>query len=320
MALDLLLLIVGGAILIGGGEILVRGAAALARSLGVSTMIIGLTVVAYGTSAPELAVSVTAAYSGKPAICAGNVVGSNILNILLVLGATALVFPLAATAAFLRREVPIMVAISLVFMIMAWDGVVSRIDAGILLVMLLAYTFMIIRIARGEKKAVVQEYEEEQKESFPPTRSALLNVVLIIVGLAMLTGGSDLFLKGAVGLAQAFGISDAMIGLTLVALGTSLPELAACLIAAYRKHADICLGNIIGSCIYNLAAIAGISGALVPLPFESEMIRFHIPVMVGAAVILWPMLNRGKAISRLDGGLLLTCYLAYMGWTISQNV
>ena len=320
MALDLLFLFGGGAILIGGGEILVRGAAALARSLGVSTMIIGLTVVASGTSAPELAVCVTAAYSGKPAICGGNVVGSNILNILLVLGATAAIFPLTATAAFLRREVPIMVGISIAFLFMAWDGVLSRLDAGILLVMLLVYTVTIIRIARGEKKAVVQEYEEEQNESLPRTRSALLNVVLIVVGLAMLTGGSDLFLKGAVGLAQAFGISDAMIGLTLVALGTSLPELAACLIAAYRKHADICLGNIIGSCIYNLAAIAGISGALVPLPFESEMVRVHIPVMVGAAIILWPMLQRGGKISRLEGSLLLTSYLAYMGWTISQNV
>lgn len=318
MAIDLAFLLIGGAILIGGGEILVRGAAALARSLGVSTMIIGLTVVAYGTSAPELAVSVTAAYSGKPAICGGNVVGSNILNVLLVLGATAAVFPLKATAAFIRREIPIMVAVSIAFLVMTLDGVLSRLDAGILIAILLIYTMMMIRIARGEKNHVVREYEEDP--ALPRTRSALLNIVLVVVGLAMLTGGSDLFLKGAVGIARALGVSDAIIGLTLVALGTSLPELAACLIAAYRNHADICLGNIIGSCIYNIVAIAGISGMLVPLPFESEMVRVHIPVMVGAAAILWPIVHRGGKISRVEGGFLLACYLVYMGWTVSQNV
>jgi cation:H+ antiporter len=318
MALDLLFLIVGGAVLIGGGEILVRGAAALARSLGVSTMIIGLTVVAYGTSAPELAVSVTAAYTGKPAICAGNIVGSNILNILLVLGATAVVFPLKATAAFLRREVPIMVGISIVFLIMAWDGELSRLDAAILILILVAYTLMMIRIAKGEKNHVVREYEEDL--SLPRPRSMRLNVVLIIVGLAMLTGGSDMFVDGAVGMAEFFGVSDTIIGLTLVALGTSLPELATCLIAAYRKHADICLGNVVGSCIYNLVAIGGISGALVPLPFESEMVHVHIPVMVGAAVILWPMLHSGGKITRTEGSLLLASYAAYMAWTISQSV
>lgn len=318
MALDLLFLIVGGAILIGGGEILVRGAAALARSLGVSTMIIGLTVVAYGTSAPELAVSVTAAYSGKPAICAGNVVGSNILNILLVLGATAVVFPLKATAAFLRREVPIMAAVSILFMIMAWDGELSRLNAGILILVLVAYTLMMIRTARAEKNHVAREYDENLLPLRP--RSAFLNVLLIIVGLAMLTGGSDMFVDGAVGMAKFFGVSDAIIGLTLVALGTSLPELATCLIAARRKHADICLGNIVGSCIYNLVAIAGISGVLVPLPFEAEMVRVHIPVMIGAAVILWPMLLSGGKITRTEGSLLLVFYAAYMAWTISQNV
>jgi cation:H+ antiporter len=281
-------------------------------------MIIGLTVVAYGTSAPELAVSVTAAYTGKPAICAGNIVGSNILNILLVLGATAVVFPLKATAAFLRREVPIMVGISIVFLIMAWDGELSRLDAAILILILVAYTLMMIRIAKGEKNHVVREYEEDL--SLPRPRSMRLNVVLIIVGLAMLTGGSDMFVDGAVGMAEFFGVSDTIIGLTLVALGTSLPELATCLIAAYRKHADICLGNVVGSCIYNLVAIGGISGALVQVPFESEMVHVHIPVMVGAAVILWPMLHSGGKITRTEGSLLLASYAAYMAWTISQSV
>jgi len=318
MAINLLFVVVGAAILLGGGEVLVRGAVALARSLGVSTMIIGLTVVAYGTSAPELAVSVMAAASGKPAICSGNVVGSNIINVLLVLGATAAIFPLQATAAFLRREVPIMVGVSVLFLVMAWNGVLSRAEAAILLVALASYTLLAIQIARREKKEVVRKYEEHQTAI--SKRSVAFNLVLIVVGLTMLTGGSHVFLDGAVGVARWLGVSDAIIGLTLVALGTSLPELAAGLIAAYRKHGDICLGNIVGSCIYNLAAIAGLSGVVAPLPFESEMIHVHIPVMVGSAVVLWLMLLSGSRLSRLEGLLLLGLYLGYVGWMVAGHV
>ncbi len=312
MALNVVLLIVGAGLLLGGGDILIRGAAALARTLGVPPMIVGLTVVAYGTSAPELVVSIMATLDGKPAICGGNIVGSNILNILLVLGATALLCPIQATAAFVRREIPIMVGVSIAFFLCILDGTLSRIEAGLLLAALIGYTLMAVRIARREKAEVARQYEDEQP---PSKRSLLLNGVFIVVGLALLGGGSDVFLKGAVGIAERF-MSQATIGLTLVAFGTSFPELVACLVAAYRKHPDICLGNIIGSSIYNLLAIGGIAGLVAPLPFDQEMVYVHVPVMAGAAILSWPLVATGVKVSRRDGIVLLVCYAAYMAWTV----
>ncbi len=313
MALNVVLLIVGAGLLLGGGDILIRGAAALARTLGVPPMIVGLTVVAYGTSAPELVVSIMATLDGKPAICGGNIVGSNILNILLVLGATALLCPIQATAAFVRREIPIMVGVSIAFLAFILDGDLSRIEAGLLLAALVGYTVMAVRIARREKAEVARQYEEEQ--SRPSKRSLLLNGVFIVVGLGLLTGGSKVFLIGAVEIAKSF-MSDATIGLTLVAFGTSFPELVACLVAAYRKHPDICLGNIIGSSIYNLLAIGGIAGLVAPLPFDQEMVYVHVPVMAGAAILSWPLVATGVKVSRRDGIVLLVCYAAYMAWTV----
>jgi len=317
MTSNVLLLLVGAGILLGGGEIVVRGAVGLARALGVSPMIVGLTVVAYGTSAPELVVSVMATLDGKPAICGGNIVGSNILNILLVLGATALVCPIKAMAAFVRREIPIMVGVSVLFFVCIFDGTLSRVEAGILLAALVGYTLMAVRIARREKAEVARQYEEQQTPT--SKRSLLLNGVFVVVGLALLTGGSKVFLTGAVEIAKHF-MSEAMIGLTLVAFGTSVPELVACLVAAYRKHPDICLGNIIGSSIYNLLAIGGIAGLLAPLPFDAEMVGLHVPVMVGAAVLSWPLVAAGVRVGRRDGLVLLICYAAYMAWTVHTQI
>jgi len=316
MMWNVVLLVVGAGLLLGGGEILIRGAVGLARALGVPPMIVGLTVVAYGTSAPELVVSVMATLADKPAICGGNIVGSNILNILLVLGATALICPIEATAAFVRREVPVMVGVSILFLVCILDGEISRIEAGILLAALIGYTLMAVRIARREKAEIAKQYDEQQA---PLSKRALLvNGLFVVLGLALLTGGSDVFLEGAVGIAEKF-MSQAMIGLTLVAFGTSFPELVACLVAAYRKHPDICLGNIIGSSVYNLLAIGGIAGLVAPLPFDSEMVRLHVPVMVGAALLSWPLVAMGAKVSRRDGVLLLACYAAYMAWAIHTH-
>ena len=317
MPLNLLLILVGAGLLLGGGELLVRGAAALARSLGVSAMIVGLTVVAYGTSAPELIVSIMATLNGKPGICSGNIVGSNILNVLLVLGATALICPVRARADFVRREVPSMAGLSILFLILAWDGSLARWEAALLFALLLAYTYLAIRIAKREKADVESEYEDVQSSS--GKKSTPVNLLLVGLGLVLLVGGSKVFLMGAIKVARAFDVSEAIIGLTLVAMGTSLPELVACLIAAYRKHPDICLGNIIGSSIYNMLAIGGVAGMMRPLPFESEMVRVHIPVMVGAAVILWPMVATRLKVGRREGLVLLGCYAAYMAWTIWQQ-
>lgn len=317
MALNFVLLIVGAVLLLGGGEILVRGAVGLAHALGVPPMVIGLTVVAYGTSAPELVVSVMATLDGQPDICGGNIVGSNILNILLVLGATALICPIQATAAFVRREVPIMVGVSVLFLVYILDGTLSRIEAGILLVGLIGYTLMAVRIARREKAEIARQYEQEQAPI--SKRSILVNGVFVVVGLALLTVGSRVFLNGAVGIARHF-MTEAMIGLTLVAFGTSVPELVACLVAAYRKHPDICLGNIIGSCVYNLLAIGGVAGLVIPLSFAPEMVHLHVPVMVGAALLSWPLLAVGVKLGRRDGLVLLAGYAAYMAWAVHSQI
>ncbi|MCG8408341.1 MAG: calcium/sodium antiporter [Phycisphaerales bacterium] len=317
MPLNIALMVVGAAILVGGGEILIRGAAALARTLGISATIVGLTVVAYGTSAPEFVVSVMATLDDKPGICAGNIVGSNILNVLLVLGVTALIYPIQATAVFVRREVPIMVGVSVLFLFLSRNGDLARPEAAVLVFLLFGYTALTVWIAKREKASVAREYEDVQPS--PMKRTIAVNLLLIVVGLAMLGGGSELFLRGAVEIAKAIGISDSIIGLTLVAFGTSFPELAACVVAAYRKHPDICLGNVIGSSIYNLLAIGGISGLITPLPFEPDMIRVHIPLMAGAAVLLWPMVTTSFRISRREGLILLTCYTLFMIWTILRQ-
>lgn len=314
IALNLLWVVLGIGVLVVGGELLVRGAAALARALGISPMVVGLTVVALGTSAPELIVCVMASVRGQADICAGNVVGSNILNVLFVLGVTALICPLEAGAAFVRREVPIAVVASIVLWLLSRNGVVSRVDAAILVLLLVAYMLMTVWIARREVTTVGEEYADMQAASVK--RGLALNAVLLAAGLLLLGFGADLFLKGAVAIAIQFHVSEAVIGLTLVAFGTSVPELAACLVAALRKHPDICLGNLVGSCIYNILAIIGISGLVSPLPIAGEMVSLHMPVMVAAAVLLLVFVATGLRVSRREGAALLICYAGYVGWSL----
>ncbi len=317
MLLYSLLVLIGASVLLCGGEMLVRGAAATARYYGISPMIVGLTVVAFGTSAPEFVVSVLAAWKGNAAICAGNIVGSNILNILLVLGATAIVCPLRAEAAFVRREIPIMVGASLLVWYFASDGSLIRLEAAVLMLLILIYTVLAVRIAKGERAALNGAFRDTQ----PASRGSLgLNMLLIIFGLTMLSIGAEVFLRGAIGIARFLQVSEALIGLTLVALGRSLPELAASLVAAYRRHPDICLGNIVGSCTFNLLWIGGGAGLVRPLPFDPQMLRVHMPVMVASAVVLWPIVATGYSVRRREGLLLLGLYAIYLGWTISQNL
>ncbi len=323
MLISVLLVLAGAALLLIGGELLVRGAASLARSLGISGMVVGLTVVAFGTSAPEFVVSVLAAVRGNTAICAGNIVGSNILNILVVLGATALICPIKASASFVRREVPVMAGVSLLVWYFAGNGNLSSTEAAILLALLAAYTVFVVWIARQERKSVRQKFDAEHPYS---KRSLLIEAVMVVAGLSLLTGGSEVFLRGAVDVAQRLGISETLIGLTLVALGTSLPELAASLIAAYRKHPDICLGNVVGSCIYNLlwiggtAGLVGVTDGVRGLPFDVGMRSLHLPIMVFSAVVMWPIIVAGLQVSRRSGVFLLFVYAAYATWIIWTRV
>ena len=312
MILDLLGVLGGIVLLVAGGEVLVRGAAALARAMGVSAMLVGVTVVAFGTSAPEFVVCVTAAWRENTAIVAGNVVGSNILNVLLVLGATAVVYPLKAQAAFVRREIPVMVASSLLLWLLARDGKVDRLDGALLLCMLAGYLAFTVRLARRESRIVAEQYEDMPQVR---RRPLWLDFVLIVVGLIFLSLGSGVFLDGAVCIARRFEVPEDIIGLTLVAGGTSFPELAACPVAAWRKHPDICLGNIIGSSIYNILGIAGAAAAVAPLTFGHGLLTLHLPVMVGSSVLLWIMVKTGLRVSRREGVALLTAYAVYFFWT-----
>jgi cation:H+ antiporter len=283
-------------------------------------MVVGLTVVALGTSAPELVVSALAAWKGNPSICGGNIVGSNILNVLLVLGATAVMYPLRTTAALVRREVPLMIGVSLLLWYLVRDTVLSGGEAWGLLGLLGGYLVATVLLARREKTRLAQEYADEQPAG---SRSVVINLLMIAGGVVALGGGATMFLRGAIAIAKAVGMSEALIGLTLVAMGTSLPELASSLVAAWRKHHDICLGNIIGSCIYNILWIGGTCGVIRDLPFDNEqdrMLSFHIPVMVFAAIVLWPIVAFGHRISRWEGALLLVLYAAYLSWTIAQGV
>lgn len=317
MLFDFLLALLGIGVLILGGELLVRGAVTLAASLGLSPLVIGLTVVAGGTSAPELVVSVMAAAKGNPGICAGNVVGSNIFNILLILGAAAMVCPLRTTVTFVRREIPIMIAVSLLLFVLTMDSELSRIEGAVLLVVFFAYNVLAITLARRE--IAVMEPQLEQVTAPRRGRSLTVSATLVILGLAGLGGGSELFLRGSVAIAKSLHVSEEMIGLTLVAFGTSLPELVASVVAAMRKQPDICLGNVIGSNVFNVALILGVSGVVKPLPFSAELVHVHLPIMVGASILIWPLVSSGLTLSRREGAFLLILFAAYLGWTIASR-
>ena len=309
-------MVAGLVLLTVGGELLIRGASRLAAYVGMSPLVIGLTVVAYGTSAPELAVSLQAGLQGNANIAVANVVGSNIFNILFILGLCALVLPLTVDAQLVRRDVPVMIAASLAVTGMAWDGRISRWNAAVLLASLALYTITALRAGRRERAPVIDEYADAYGQK--PERSNLgLRVAgclaLLVAGLALLILGSRWFVDGAVQVARQLGVSDVVIGLTIVAAGTSLPEVATSIIATLRKERDIAIGNAIGSNICNLLAILGVAGVATPggLAVAPELLRLDIPIMLGVALLCLPIFYNGYNITRRDGLLLFAGYLIY---------
>jgi len=307
--------IVGGlACLIAGGELLVRGASALAAAVRISPLVIGLTVVAFGTSAPELAVSVQAAVVGQADLALGNVVGSNIANVLLILGLSALVAPLVVSSQLIRFDVPLMIVVSLLTLVLAWDGVVGRVDGCILFAGLLGYIVWSIRLGRSESKGVVSELTAQTPV---PTRPTLLRVVcqlaFVLFGLSLLIAGSRWLVSGSVDIARFFRVQELIIGLTVVAVGTSLPELVTSIVAAVRGQRDIAVGNVVGSNLFNLLGVLGLSGIVAPegIGVSSEALRSDIPVMIAAAVACLPIFFTGNLIARWEGGLLFGYYIAY---------
>jgi cation:H+ antiporter len=306
---------IGLAVLTAGGESLVRGAAALAALARVTPLLIGLTVVAFGTSAPELAVSLQAGFAGRSDVALGNVVGSNIANILLVLGLSALVLPLQISRQLVRFDVPLMVAVSLLMFLMALDGGLGQTDGCLLFAGLFVYVGWSIRQAR-RNPAEVPAHEERR---LPATRlhgliAVLVQLLLIGAGLGLLVLGSRWMVDGAVCIAQLLGVSELVIGLTIVAVGTSLPEIVTSLVATLRGERDIAVGNVVGSNIFNTLSVAGLTAAVVPggLGVSPQVLRTDLPIMVLVAASCLPVFVSGSRIDRWEGAGFLGYYALYL--------
>jgi len=301
-------LIAGAALLVLGAELLVRGGTVLARRLGVGPLAIGLTVVAFGTSAPECVVSVRAALGDRGDIAIGNVVGSNIANVLLILALSALVRPLRIQAKVIRIDVPILIAVSLAAAPVLLAGRIGRLAGLLLLGGVAAYTWLSFVLARRERDATIDAEYEAGLAAWP--RSAGSGSLAVASGIAILAGGAELFVGGAVKAAATLGVSEAVIGLTVVAVGTSLPELVTSIVAAAKDESDLAVGNVVGSNIFNLLAILGASSVARPLRTESIVAADYF-VMLAAAMILFPLVRSGQRLSRAEAVLLLLGYAAY---------
>jgi cation:H+ antiporter len=310
--LNILFLFLGIVLLTCGGEALIRGSLAAAKRLGVSPLLSGLVIVGFGTSAPELVVSVNAAIEGRPDIAIGNVVGSNIGNILLILGLCAVITPLAVKPLVLRRDAVTVVAASTLFLVLVWGSALGRSDAAIFLGGLTLYLVWAYRSERFEAAPSGELHQAEAEEISMGSKSVFWIVIAVGLGLILLIGGSQVLLIGAIGIAEHFDIPEAVIGLTLVAVGTSLPELSISLIAAIRRHADVAIGNILGSNIFNLLGILGVSALLQPLPVHARILQFDQWVMLGTSLLLLLFLYTQRCLSRLEGGMLLAGYGIYV--------
>jgi cation:H+ antiporter len=310
----LVLFILGLVLLIAGAEALVRGASRLAALAGISRLVIGLTVVALGTGSPELAVSVQAALQGQADLAIGNVVGSNICNILLILGISALIAPLTVSLQLVRIDVPVMIGVSVLLLLLALDGRISRLDGAVLVAGAVVYTASSFYLGRREEaktRALIPGPTRRRPEA--SAGSLAVSLLLIVVGLVALVIGSRWLVDGAVELAATIGLSELVIGLTVVAAGTSLPEIATSVLAGLRGQRDIAVGNAVGSCIFNILVILGITGVIAPagIAVARAAQTFDIPVMIATAVACLPIFFTGRLIARWEGALFLAYYAAY---------
>ncbi|MDX1622428.1 MAG: calcium/sodium antiporter [Gemmatimonadota bacterium] len=309
----ILLFLAGLLFLIVGAEALVRGASRLAALFGISPLVIGLTVVAFGTSSPELAVSIESALSGQGSIAMGNVVGSNIFNVLFILGLSAMIVPLVASRQLVRLDVPLMIALSVVLLILSLDASLSRADGLALFTGLVLYTSFSIHRSRREAAGVKREYAREFGFEGEGWSRWIGNPLLILGGLALLLIGSNWLVDSAESLARYLGVSELVIGLTIVAAGTSLPEVVTSIVAAIRGERDIAVGNVVGSNLFNIMGVLGVAATVSPtgIAVPAAITRFDMPVMIAVAVACLPLFFTGGVISRKEGALLLGYYGAY---------
>lgn len=320
----ILLGIVGGFLaLIFGGELLVRGASNLAAAARVSPLIIGLTVVAFGTSAPELAVSVQSCFIGKTDLAVGNAVGSNISNLLMILGAAALAAPLAVSLRLFQLDIPAMVAAAAMLWLFGRDGALDRVEGVIFVVTLVGYFIFTIRQGRRESAIAATETQIAEAEiTYDPKTSTwgttAMDVLKLLAGLVLLVLGADWLVDACVSLAQGFGVSELVIGLTVVAIGTSLPELVTSLVASLRGQRDLAVGNVVGSNILNILLVLGLSAIVAPagVNVDAQSLRFDIPVMIAMSVAAIPVFFSGLGITRIEGTAMLLYYLAYLAYLV----
>lgn len=311
----ILMLVLGLAVLTVGAELMVRGSSRLAIAMGISPLVVGLTVVAFGTSAPELVVSVQSSLIGQPDVAIGNVVGSNIFNVLFILGLSAMIVPLRVSQQLIRIDVPLMIAISILVYALALDGSIGQLEGLLLVGGLIGYTSFAIVISRRERAGIKAEYEAEFGE---PTetrgfRKIALNLGLVVAGLGLLVLGSHWFIGSAIVIARALGVSELVIGLTIVAAGTSMPEVATSIMAAIRGERDIAVGNVVGSNIFNIFAVLGISSVVSPggVKVSEAALQMDIPVMIAVAAACLPVFFVGHVISRWNGVMFFGYYIAY---------
>lgn len=312
MSLQLAWLALGLLLLVLGADSFVKGASGVALRFGIRPFVVGMVLVGFGTSAPELAVNLTAAWNGSYEMAVGNVVGSNIANIGLILGVCALLAPLLVRMRLLRVEVPLLVAVCVVLWLMALDGSLGRIDGVVLLAGFAGLLVLVMRDARSEPDVV----QVELAEAVHTHAGAARNALRLVVGLALMLYAAHLIVGAAVFLAGAWGMSELAIGLTVVAVGTSLPELAASAVAAWRGQSDLAVGNVVGSCLFNILLILGLTSLVHPLPVSVSLLWIELPAMAAFALALYPIVRGDLRIERHEGAILVVAYSAFIAWQL----
>ncbi len=306
------LIIAGFALLLFGGESVVRGSVALAQRLGISPLIVGLTIVGFGTSLPEMVVSVNAALVGSPGLAVGNVVGSNIANILLILGVAAIIAPIAVSPGAVKRDLLGMSAVTLVYVGLGMSGQIVFWQGALMLIALMSYIgFTVWHDNRSNDEVAELHREEAPEMGTIPLRTVSI-AGIIIVGLFAVVVGAEWLVTGATTLAMEFGVPEEVIGLTVVAIGTSLPELATSIVAAYRGHSDVCVGNVLGSNLFNLFGITGVTAMFTPLPFSDKIVSFDLWILLAVTALIIPFMLSGRRINRLEGSILLALYVGFI--------
>lgn len=319
--MDIVWLGAGLGLLVLGAEGLVRGGVGLARTFKVSPLLIGVTIVAYGTSTPELVVSIDASLKGFHGLAVGNVVGSNIFNILLILGLTALIMPIKVSPQAIMRDGGFALLAAVLFIAIGLSSAtVQPWHGAVMLVLLLLLTVYTYRQERSGKTPAGDLHAAEAAEIETPSQSPLINIMLVIGGVGLLILGSRWLVDSGVSIAREFGVSETIIGLTLISAGTSLPELATSVIAALRRHPDVALGNVVGSNIYNILAILGVASTITPLSIDPGIVRVDMWVMLAATLMVVPALFIGHRIGRIYGACFLAAYAGYIGWLFSNNI